>query len=140
MQIVSDEEIREKWHEVVHATDTRKHGSGGAALALVRWVEARLLEGHGDKNISANLDHIFSVSSGYGWNTRRAFVALELDGAMLAQVPPEGARALAYNLLSGAESAEQDAFLFEFTEKELGGSLEMGAQILTAYRAWREGK
>lgn len=139
MQTITDEEIKEAWVNAVKTADTRRHGSYGAALRLARWVEARLRAGHGLKTQSGNTEHVFMVSSGYGSNTQKPFVALEADGELLAQIPPEGARALAYNLIAVAEAAEQDAFLVSFMQSRVGLPLEQAAQVLGEYRQWRNG-
>ena len=84
-------------------------------------------------------DKTILVSSGYGGNTRRPFVMIEaevLDRPL--QLSPDEARALAANLLQAAEGAESDAFIFEFVKNELHQNDMTSAQMLLAYRAWRE--
>lgn len=138
MKIISDDEIRQAWANAVRHTDTRRHGSGGAAIRLARWVEAKLLGGQ-VRQTANNREHTISCSSGFGAKTEKPFVVIEMDGELLAQIPPESARSLAYGLLVSAEAAEQDAFLATFVQKELGGTVEMAGGILNAYRKWREG-
>lgn len=82
--------------------------------------------------------HTFLVSSGYGANTRKPYIEISLDGKLLAQIAPESARALAFNLLSGAEAAEQDAFLFEFFTKNLQAPIEVAGTMLKEFRNWRD--
>lgn len=137
MKIITDDEIKKAWVNAIKATDTARHGSGGAAIRLVRWAEARLLGGQG-KQRTNNQDHEITCSSGFGAKTEKPFVVIEMDGELWAQIPPESARSLAYGLLVSAEAAEQDAFLVSFVQKELGGTLEMAGGILAAYRKWRE--
>lgn len=139
MKIITDDEIKTAWVNAIKATDTARHGSGGAAIRLVRWAEARLLGGAG-KQRTNNQDHEITTSSGFGAKTEKPFVAIEMDGELWAQIPPESARSLAYGLLVSAEAAEQDAFLAGFVQQELGGEKAHVGAILAAYRKWREGQ
>lgn len=136
MQPIPEKEITDKWTDLKRKSPTILNPE--RAVRLARWVEARLREGHGLKNQSG-AERVFMVSSGYGANTQKPFVALEFDGQMLDQIPPEGARALAYNLIAAAEAAEQDAFLVTFMQKQVGLPLTHAAQVLGEYRQWRAG-
>lgn len=80
------------------------------------------------------------ASSGYGFNTRKPFVNLQMpDGSISAQLLPDEARRLADSLYQSAEAAEQDAFLVEWVEETIGkGDLKIGAVMLAEYRKWRE--
>ncbi len=80
------------------------------------------------------------VSSGYGDNTREPFVQIEMEYPKdhPLQLHPDEARDLAANLLQAAEAADQDAFIFEFTSRELHGGDMVGANILMEFRKFRE--
>jgi hypothetical protein len=80
---------------------------------------------------------LFWVRSMYGAQTRQPIVVLTLPGGEMVQMVPEDARALALNLLQGAEAAEQDAFLVEASQEILGFEPELAVQFLAAFRAWR---
>ena len=80
------------------------------------------------------------VESGYGYNTRQPFVEVKTDKLKpneKIQLSPEEARDLALNLLSAAESSEQDAFMFEFVSKDLNAGDQSAAGIIAAFRKWR---
>lgn len=53
------------------------------------------------------------------------------------QLSPAEARSLAANLFQAAEAAECDGFLFEFANTQLGQDDATSAQLLVAYRDWR---
>ncbi len=79
------------------------------------------------------------VSSGYGHNTHEPFVMVEADVLDTPlQLSPTDARALAFNILSAAEAAENDAFLIEFVKEELNQDDHVAASILVEYREWRK--
>lgn len=142
MRTITDEEILTKWTNLARGnfmTELSAPVLTANVLRLARWVEARLREGHGLKNQSGNVEHVFLVSSGFGANTQKPFIAVEFDGQILDQIPPEGARALAYNLIAAAEAAEQDAFLVSFMQSRVGLPLEQAAQVLGEFRQWRNG-
>ncbi len=81
---------------------------------------------------------IIHVSSGYGHNTREPFVMVEADVLDTPlQLSPDDARDLAFNILSAAEAAENDAFLFEFIKQELNQEDRVAVSILVEYRDWR---
>lgn len=78
----------------------------------------------------------FSVTSGYGQNTRRPFV--EFRGPSESTMSPKEARDLAMNLIQAAEAAESDGFLVEFVLEQIGGEMEQAAGLLQMFREWRE--
>lgn len=78
----------------------------------------------------------FTVSSGYGGNTRRPFVRIE--GPQLpTTMDSSEARALALNLYEAAITAEADGLIVEFFTREIGTSQEEAAQILVRFREYR---
>lgn len=78
----------------------------------------------------------FTVSSGYGANTRQPFVQVEV-GPHFTQMSPAAARALALNLLQAAEAAEGDEALIAFFAQLEMPSEELVA-MLTAFRRHRD--
>jgi len=85
----------------------------------------------------------FMVTTGYGANTRKAFVQLEIENQPKdhpIQLEPDAARDLALNLLEAAEGAEGDAFIFEFVEQDLKQNQQAAAGIMLAFRKWRGAK
>lgn len=71
------------------------------------------------------------------------FVQLLLDQEIIAQMSPEQARDHARAVTEAAEAAEQDAFLWDWTQKEVGvGPLQAMGLIMDfrRYRAERTGK
>ena len=139
--IIPEDEIKAQWSKLIKAS----RGGGGrvrpaaaAAISLIRWAEARLSAGTGKRTEAVSKGQVISCTSNYGGNSRKPYVGIEVDGALLTQLPPETARALGYNLILSAEAAEQDAFMVEFAEKEIGVPLPQAAQILGLFREWRE--
>ena len=84
---------------------------------------------------------VIRVESGYGGNSRQPFVEVKDDRLKEPmQLLPEEARDLALNLLEAAEASEQDAFIFEFFSKIMGGGEKgdsAGAKSLIEFRQWR---
>lgn len=79
------------------------------------------------------------VSSGYGGNTKKPFVMIEGDQIDEAiQMSPDEARDMALNLLSCADAAESDAFIVEFTMKELKSDERHARVLLVEFRKFRE--
>lgn len=79
------------------------------------------------------------VSSGYGGNTRKPFVMIEADEIdQPIQLSPAEARDMALNLLSCADAAESDAFIVEFTMKELKSDERHARVLLVEFRKFRE--
>lgn len=99
---------------------------------------------HGGPFDSEKLGQVF-VTSGYGANTRVPFVEIEMPGQKSLQFQVDEARRIAHMVLEAAESAEQDAFLFELVEKFLTDEqepearrLNIAAGMLQEFREWRE--
>ena len=65
------------------------------------------------------------------------FVQLLLDTEIIGQLSPEQARDHARAITEAAEAAEQDAFLMDFAQKELGLKFEDAGRILVAFREYR---
>lgn len=79
------------------------------------------------------------VSSGYGGNTRKPFVMIEADEIdQPIQLSPAEARDLAVNLLQAAEAAEGDAFIVEFTTRQLKSDVQHARVLLLEFRKFRE--
>jgi hypothetical protein len=81
----------------------------------------------------------FTVTSGYGFNTRQPYVEIQQDNFKV-QMSPTDARALALSLLASAEAALGDAFLVEFGTQSIGLELNEAAGLLAQFREWRQGK
>ena len=82
--------------------------------------------------------NVIEVTSGYGANTRSPFIEVHTDKLKeKLQLAPNEARDLAMNLLQAAEAAEQDAFLFEFTEEALENE-NAAASMVGKFREWRK--
>jgi hypothetical protein len=79
-----------------------------------------------------------SVSSGYGANTKRPFVALQIGDRKPHQWSPDEARRVAGLLLQCAEAAEGDAFVVEWFTEHAGLTLPQAGQLLQDFRATRE--
>lgn len=82
---------------------------------------------------------VFTVTSGYGHNTKLPFVEVHYEGKR-AQMTAETARALAMNLLQAADSAESDGFVVEWFAERAGLRLDQAAGLLNEFRTWRERK
>jgi hypothetical protein len=65
------------------------------------------------------------------------FIQLLLDEEIIAQMSPEMARDHARALTEAAEAAEQDAFLMDFFQKNIGLPFEEAGRILVAFREYR---
>jgi hypothetical protein len=55
----------------------------------------------------------------------------------VAQIGPEQAHEMAFNLLEAAEAAKSDAFLMQFMSK-VAGDPEAGLQLVAAFREFRQ--
>lgn len=77
--------------------------------------------------------------SGVSAFTGEAFIALRW-GEQRGQLTVAEARAHAFALLECCEAAESDAFVFEFMCERVGATKEHAAQMLVAFREYREGK
>lgn len=78
----------------------------------------------------------FHVSSGFGGNTHKPFVEVEV-GEQSTQMSPASARALALNLLEAADAAESDGFVLSYLMKTFDLSIEQAATMLRDFRAHR---
>lgn len=78
----------------------------------------------------------FTVTSGYGANTRRPFITLE-GPALPVQLDVADARALALNILEGSIAAEADGLVVEFFRRELDMEMEQAAALLLRFREYR---
>ena len=86
-----------------------------------------------------NDDHVLWHQSGVN-KQGEPFVQLMQDDQVVCQFNPEQARDSAKNLLEATEAAEQDAFLMEFFQKQLGASFEHAGLVLIEFRKWREAR
>jgi hypothetical protein len=68
------------------------------------------------------------------------FVQLLMDDEPICQLTPEEARDHAKNILEATEASEQDAFMLEFMQKQVGLDLEWAMQVIVDFRKWREAK
>lgn len=80
----------------------------------------------------------FTAESGYGYKSRRAFVALSYNDWKLAQMSPEEAMTLAHHIMEAAEAALNDAFLIEYLREELGMERHVIGSLIIEFRKWRE--
>lgn len=78
----------------------------------------------------------FLVTSGWGGNTNKPYVKIEV-GDYSTQVSPEGARAVALNLLQAAEAAESDGHFIRFCQ-QMQFDQETTIQALRAFRTMRD--
>lgn len=82
---------------------------------------------------------VFQVTSGFGHNTQKPFVAVTVGSKDFhAQMSPEEAIDLAHNLLACAEAAVTDAFLIGFFRKVVGTDDQVVTGLLLEFRQWRE--
>lgn len=79
-----------------------------------------------------------SVTSGYGAQTKRPFVHIDIPGAGSIKISPDEARELAANLLQAAEGADSDGFLVEFLKHTAELNQEQTIMVLREFRQWRE--
>ena len=77
-----------------------------------------------------------NVTSLYGASSRLPLVSLAIQDTV-TQMSPAKAREVALMLLECAEASEVDAFLWEFTAKELQDKAA-GFFMVQQYRKWRE--
>lgn len=68
------------------------------------------------------------------------FVQLIMDGKILGQMSTTEARDHARAVTETAEAAETDAFLYEFVTKNLQGTKQTAAELMTAFRRFREAR
>jgi hypothetical protein len=78
----------------------------------------------------------YTVSSGYGGNTRRPFVEIVAPKLRVTMSSAE-ARALALNILEASVAAEADGFLVNFFVREIEISQQEATGLLMKFRAYR---
>lgn len=86
----------------------------------------------------ADREERVNVSSGYGGNTKRPFVAVQIGDRKPYQWSPDEARRVAALLLECADAAEGDAFLVEWFTEKAGLELPQVGALLRDFRATRE--
>jgi len=79
-----------------------------------------------------------SVSSGYGANTKRPFVAVQIGDRKPSQWSPDEARRVAALLLECADAAEGDGFIVEWFTEKAGLELPQVGALLRDFRTSRE--
>jgi hypothetical protein len=79
---------------------------------------------------------VYTVSSGYGANTKRPFVEIVAPKLRVTMSSAE-ARALALNILEAAITSEADGLIVEFFTKEVETSQHEAAAILQTFRQYR---
>lgn len=79
-----------------------------------------------------------NVISGYGANTKRPFVAVQIGDRKPYQWSPDEARRIAALLLECADAAEGDAFVVEWFTTKAGLELRQVAALLNDFRLSRE--
>ncbi len=79
-----------------------------------------------------------NVSSGYGANTKRPFVAVQIGDRKPYQWSPDEARRVAVLLWESAEAAEGDAFVVEWFTEKAGLEVAQAAALLNDFRQSRE--
>jgi hypothetical protein len=80
---------------------------------------------------------VYTVSSGYGGNTRRPFVEIVAPKLRVTMSSAE-ARALALNILEAGMAAEADGLIVEFFTKEMETTQEHAAVLLMKFREYRK--
>lgn len=106
--------------------------------------EARQLAARGlEIEFSRPQEGMISVNSGYGRNTRQPFVTLSLANPAesanpFIQMSTIQARAQALIILEAADAADSDGFLMEWLTSEAQVDVEQAAQLLLAFRTYRE--
>jgi len=79
-----------------------------------------------------------NVVSGYGANTKRPFVAVQIGDRKPYQWSPDEARQVAALLLECADAAESDAFIVEWFTEKAGLELRQVGPLLSDFRVSRE--
>lgn len=79
----------------------------------------------------------YTVSSGYGGNTKRPFVEIVAPKLRVTMSSAE-ARALALNILEASIIAEADGLIVEFFTREIGTGQQEAAAILMKFRDYRK--
>lgn len=79
-----------------------------------------------------------NVTSGYGANTKRPFVAMQIGDRKPYQWSPDEARRVAALLLECADAAEGDAFIVEWFTEKAGLELPQVGALLRDFRTSRQ--
>ena len=66
------------------------------------------------------------------------FIQLLVDDEVICQLTPDEARDHAKNVLEATEASEQDAFMLEFMQKQVGLDVARAMQVIIDFRLWRE--
>lgn len=82
-------------------------------------------------------EHVLWHQSGVS-PTGEPFVQLLYDDEIIAQLSPEQARDHARTMNEAAEAAEQDAFIMEFAQMEIGLSFDKAGALLMGLRHFRQ--
>lgn len=81
----------------------------------------------------------FTVSNIYGMRKRKPLVRFQESSLRVdVLMTPTEARALALNLLEGAEAADQEGNVIRFLREKLEATDEQIAQIVTDFRGMRQ--
>lgn len=80
---------------------------------------------------------VIEVSSILGFDTGKPIVQLMTSKGEKIQMDSKEARALALNILSSAEAAEQDVCLFRFVTEKLNAPVDTAVQIISEVRDLR---
>lgn len=83
-------------------------------------------------------DERVNVSSGYGANTKRPFVAVQIGDRKPYQWSPDEARRVAALIFECADAAEGDAFIVEWFTEKAGLELAQVGALLRDFRVSRE--
>jgi len=89
-------------------------------------------------------ENMLSVASGFGMNTKQAFVTIGLANPQetanpVVQIASHVARQIAHQILEAADAAESDGFVLEWlTEGAASLSEGQAASLLNDFRSWRE--
>ena len=80
----------------------------------------------------------FSVTSGFGANTRQPFVEVEVVPTEFSiKMSPSDATRLALNLLQAAEAARTDGWLIDYLTGTAGLTDQQMQVVLVEFRQWR---
>lgn len=81
------------------------------------------------------------VSNGFGIMTKQAFVEFSDQAAQYKlQISPNEARKLAYDILTAAEAADQDAFMIDFFKEKIECDDQTAYQVVGDFRRWKDAR
>lgn len=83
-------------------------------------------------------DNMIHMQSGVSAFTGEPFITLQW-GDQRGQLTVEEARSHAFAILETCEAATSDAFLFKFMRERVKADEQRAAQLLVAFREYREG-